>query len=49
MIKVFLAKEFAKELVSEEAIGEDGYLIEKGLIPLPEAELQALQENIYNK
>ena len=28
-------KEFADELVSEEAIGEDGYLIDKGLITLP--------------
>lgn len=31
-------KEFVAEYVSERASGEDGYLVDKGLIPLPEAE-----------
>jgi phosphate transport system substrate-binding protein len=29
---------YISEFTSEKAIGEDGYLTEKGLIPLPEAE-----------
>lgn len=36
-------KEFIKELVSLDAIGEEGYLIEKGLIPLTGEELQVVQ------
>lgn len=32
-------KEFALELVSDNAIGEEGYLVEKGLIPLSEEDL----------
>jgi len=35
--------EFAKELVSDKAIGEDGYLIEKGLVKLSEEELANVQ------
>jgi phosphate transport system substrate-binding protein len=31
-------QEFLDEFVSDKAIGEDGYLPEKGLIPLPEGE-----------
>ena len=31
-------KEFTKEFTSEDAYGEDGYLVDKGLIPLPEDE-----------
>jgi phosphate transport system substrate-binding protein len=31
-------KEYVREFASEKAIGEDGYLIPKGLIPLPAAE-----------
>jgi phosphate transport system substrate-binding protein len=41
-------REFAKELVSDNSIGEDGYLIEKGLIPLGEDELAAIQKTINN-
>lgn len=37
---------FMEELVSEDAIGEDGYLPEKGLIPLSEDELVSAQERI---
>ncbi|MFN7165038.1 MAG: substrate-binding domain-containing protein [Hyphomonas sp.] len=36
--------EFVAESVSDGAAGEDGYLIEKGLIPLHEAELGKAQE-----
>ncbi|MFN3910591.1 substrate-binding domain-containing protein [Hyphomonas sp.] len=36
--------EFVVESVSDAAAGEDGYLIEKGLIPLHEAELGKAQE-----
>ncbi len=36
--------EFAAESVSDGAAGEDGYLIEKGLIPLHEADLGKAQE-----
>ncbi len=39
-------KEFAQELVSDNAAGEDGYLVDKGLIPLPEEELRAIQDKI---
>ena len=42
-------KEFAQELTSENAIGIDGYLIEKGLIPLHEDEFDKLQETIASK
>ena len=34
-------KEFVAEYVSTKAIGEDGYLAKKGLVPLPKAELEA--------
>lgn len=39
-------KEFALELVSEKAIGEDGYLVAKGLIPLKEDELAAVRAKV---
>ena len=31
-------EEYVAEFTSDEAWGDDGYLAEKGLIPLPEAE-----------
>ncbi|PCI99966.1 MAG: phosphate ABC transporter substrate-binding protein [Alphaproteobacteria bacterium] len=37
-------QEFVSELVSDDAAGEYGYLTEKGLIPLPEADLKIMQE-----
>lgn len=37
-------REFVGEMVSEKAAGEEGYLIVKGLIPLPEADLKIMQE-----
>ncbi|NNE83590.1 MAG: PstS family phosphate ABC transporter substrate-binding protein [Alphaproteobacteria bacterium] len=37
-------KEFIAEFTSDDAWGEDGYLVDKGLIPLPEEERQATME-----
>lgn len=41
-------KEFAQELASEDAIGEEGYLTFKGLIPQSQAELENTQTIIEN-
>ncbi|WDR02292.1 substrate-binding domain-containing protein [Devosia algicola] len=38
--------EFVKEYVSEESFGEDGYLSERGLIVLPEADREATRKVI---
>ena len=38
-------KEYVREFTSPQAIGEDGYLLDKGLIPLPEAERAQMREN----
>jgi phosphate transport system substrate-binding protein len=38
-------KEFVAEFTSEEAIGQEGYLIDKGLVPLLPEELKAVQQN----
>ncbi|PIR32095.1 MAG: phosphate ABC transporter substrate-binding protein [Alphaproteobacteria bacterium CG11_big_fil_rev_8_21_14_0_20_44_7] len=38
-------EEFIKELVSDEAIAPYGYLEERGLIPLPDAELKKMQKD----
>jgi phosphate transport system substrate-binding protein len=35
--------EFVKEFVSNKAAGNDGYLIDKGLVPAPAKELKAQQ------
>lgn len=37
--------EYVKEFTSENAFGEDGYLIDKGLIPLPNAERQKYRKD----
>jgi phosphate transport system substrate-binding protein len=37
-------EEYVREYVSERAIGEDGYLAEIGLIPLPPAELASVRQ-----
>ena len=34
------------EFTSEKAMGEDGYLIDKGLIPLGEDELQQVEADV---
>jgi phosphate transport system substrate-binding protein len=36
-------KEFVAEFTSNKAAGEDGYLVDKGLIPLPKAELDKVR------
>ncbi len=41
-------QEYAREFASERAMGEDGYLPEKGLIPLGEEELAEVQSDIEN-
>lgn len=38
--------EFLIELASEDALSEDGYLAEKGLIPMPEEQLTAVVERV---
>ncbi len=40
--------EYAEEFASEAAAGEDGYLVDKGLIPLQEEAFEANQEVISN-
>lgn len=39
-------EEFMRELVNSDAIAAFGYLEEKGLIPLPDAELEQIQKNV---
>jgi phosphate transport system substrate-binding protein len=41
-------QEFAIEFTSNKAIGEDGYLLEKGLIPLSVEALKQVQEDVKN-
>ncbi|NBX04130.1 MAG: phosphate ABC transporter substrate-binding protein [Alphaproteobacteria bacterium] len=38
--------EFMRELTSENAIGEDGYLTAKGLLPLSDAEMASVHETV---
>jgi len=40
--------EYLAEFVSERAMGEDGYLSDKGLIPLPEDEYQEVVDTVKN-
>jgi phosphate transport system substrate-binding protein len=39
-------REFIEEFTSEQSWGEDGYLSEKGLIPLPEDEKEKVLKNL---
>lgn len=39
-------QEFARELVSDAASGDDGYLVTKGLLPLNEADHKAMQDAV---
>ncbi len=39
-------QEFAVEFMSEDAAGEEGYLIDKGLIPLPEDMFETISGNV---
>ena len=41
-------KEFLKEFTSEGAMGDEGYLLDKGLIPLSESERTALRKNVMS-
>lgn len=41
-------QEYAEEFTSNRAMGEDGYLPERGLIPLGDAELQQVQDTVAN-
>jgi phosphate transport system substrate-binding protein len=38
-------KEYIEEFTSEDAMGEDGYLVDKGLIPLPKKELKQVRDD----
>jgi phosphate transport system substrate-binding protein len=42
-------REFLAELVSERSMGEEGYLADKGLIPLPAAELAKVRSSVMSK
>ena len=39
-------KEFVGEIINEDAIGEEGYLIEKGLIPAHKDEIKKMRKEI---
>jgi len=41
-------QEYAIEFTSNKAMGEDGYLTDKGLIPLSEQELKQVQQDVKN-
>ena len=41
-------KEFLAEFTSEKAWGDEGYLTDKGLIPMPSAERKMFQDNVKN-
>ncbi len=39
-------KEFVAEFTSQKAMGEDGYLADRGLVPLPAAEYQVVRKSV---
>jgi phosphate transport system substrate-binding protein len=39
-------KEYVDEFISERAIGQEGYLVDKGLIPLPEGEFEQQAQKV---
>ena len=41
-------KEYLAEFTSEKAWGPDGYLSEKGLIPLPDSERSGMASSVNN-
>jgi phosphate transport system substrate-binding protein len=41
-------QDYLKEFTSEKAWGPDGYLADKGLIPMPDAERKMFQDNVKN-
>lgn len=42
-------KEYVEEFLSEKAIGDNGYCVEKGLIPLPKAEREKLRSSAMSQ
>lgn len=42
-------KEFTREIISSDTLGEDGYLVSKGLIPLSDSELDKIQQSLAQK
>lgn len=46
--KVASLKPFVKELISKDAIGQEGYLTYKGLIPVSKKELKKIRQNILS-
>ena len=42
-------EEYLVEFTAEKAVGEDGYLTDKGLIPMPDEERQAFAKAAANK
>lgn len=44
--KVLGMKEFIEEIVSEDALGEEGYLAERGLIPMTKKELEDVRAKV---
>ena len=41
-------KEYLNEFTSDKAWGEEGYLSEKGMIPMPDEERAAFRGNVKN-
>jgi phosphate transport system substrate-binding protein len=41
-------REYLNEFTSEKAWGPDGYLAEKGMIPMPDAERKMFKDNVKN-
>ena len=39
-------RQFIEEIISKNTLGNEGYLLQKGLIPLTDLELQAVKEQI---
>ncbi len=39
-------REFAQEIISKDTVGNDGYLLQKGLIPLTDSELKKVRDEV---
>ena len=39
-------KEFTQEIISKNTIGKDGYLLQKGLIPLTDLEIKKVRDEV---
>lgn len=42
-------REFAQEIISKDTIGNEGYLLQKGLIPLTDSELKKVRDEVMRK